>query len=66
MIKPTIKDVALKAGVGVGTVSRVLNNSTQISEVTRSKVLKAIDELKFVPNVAGKRLSSKKAMSSQF
>ena len=61
MIKPTIKDVALRAGVGVGTVSRVLNNSTQISEVTRSKVLKAIDELKFVPNVAGKRLSSKKS-----
>ncbi len=61
MSKHTIIDVAHRAGVGVGTVSRVLNNSPQISEATRKKVLKAIDELKFVPNVAGKRLSSKKS-----
>ena len=61
MAKPTIVDVAKKAGVGVGTVSRVLNNSPQISETTRKKVLSAIEELKFVPNVAGKRLSSKKS-----
>lgn len=60
MIKPTIIDVAKKAGVGVGTVSRVLNNSPQISEITRKKVLKVIEELHFVPNVAGKRLSSKR------
>lgn len=61
MAKTTIKDVALKAGVGVGTVSRVLNNSSQISNATKNKVLSAIKELNFVPNVAGKRLSSKKS-----
>ena len=57
----TIKDVATKSGVGVGTVSRVLNNSPQISEATRNKVLEAIKELNYVPNVAGKRLSQKKS-----
>ena len=57
----TIKDVALKSGVGIGTVSRVLNNSPQISEATRKKVMDAIKELNYVPNVAGKRLSQKKS-----
>ena len=57
----TIKEVAAKSGVGIGTVSRVLNNSPQISEATRKKVLKAIQELDYVPNVAGKRLSQKKS-----
>ena len=61
MRQPTIKEVALKAGVGVGTVSRVLNNSPQISEKTRNKVLKAIEELNYVPNVAGKRLSQSRS-----
>lgn len=61
MRQPTIKEVALKAGVGVGTVSRVLNNSSQISEKTRNKVLKAIEELNYVPNVAGKRLSQSRS-----
>ena len=58
---PTIKEVAARSGVGIGTVSRVLNNSSQISETTRKKVLKAIDELNYVPNVAGKRLSQNKS-----
>ena len=58
---PTIKEVAKKSGVGIGTVSRVLNNSSQISEETKRKVLKAIDELNYVPNSAGKRLSQNKS-----
>lgn len=57
----TIKEVAAKCGVGIGTVSRVLNNSPQISDATRKKVLAAIDELGYVPNIAGKRLSQKKS-----
>jgi DNA-binding LacI/PurR family transcriptional regulator len=47
---PTIKDVAKLAGVGVGTVSRVLNGSTQVTEDTRQKVLSAIETLNFRPN----------------
>lgn len=61
MRSPTIHDVAVKAGVGIGTVSRVLNNSPQISEETREKVQNAIKELNYVPNVAGKRLSQNRS-----
>lgn len=48
---PTVKDVAQRAGVSVATVSRVLNNSEKVSEQTRQKVLKAIEELGFKPNL---------------
>ena len=61
MRNPTIKEVAAKSGVGVGTVSRVLNNSPQISEKTRKKVMAAIEELNYIPNVAGKRLSQSRS-----
>ena len=61
MCPPTIKEVAAKSGVGIGTVSRVINNSPQISEETRAKVLKAIEELHYVPNIAGKRLSQNRS-----
>jgi len=42
MATVTIRDVAKRAGVGVGTVSRVLNESRLVSEDTRSRVLTAI------------------------
>lgn len=38
----SIKDVAQKAGVGVGTVSRVLNNSGYVSDETREKIEEAM------------------------
>ena len=53
----TIRDVAKKAGVGIGTVSSVLNNSRPVNQTTRNKVMAAIDELDFVPNPSGRRLS---------
>ena len=53
----TIHDVAKKAGVGIGTVSSVLNNSRPVNESTRQKVLAAVTELDFVPNPSGRRLS---------
>jgi len=56
----TIRDVAWRAGVGVGTVSRVLNGSPSVSEETRRRVQQAIDELHFVPNLSARRLSSGK------
>lgn len=46
----SIKDVAREAGVGLGTVSRVLNNSGPVKEETRQKVLKVIQELDYTPN----------------
>jgi len=56
-VPATIHDVAKKAGVGIGTVSSVLNNSRPVNEATRQRVLTAITELDFVPNPSGRRLS---------
>ncbi len=46
----TIKDVAKRAGVGIGTVSRVINNEKGVGEQTRTKVLNAMRELNYSPN----------------
>lgn len=46
----TIKDVAKRAGVSVSTVSRVLNGLDRVSEQTRKKVQKVIEELNYVPS----------------
>jgi len=54
----TIRDVAKKANVGVGTVSRVLNDSPAVREETRLKILAAIDELDYIPNPIARRLST--------
>lgn len=46
----TIRDVALRAGVSVGTVSKVFNNKGKLADTTRTRVLKAAEELNFAPN----------------
>jgi len=56
----TSRDVARRAGVGVGTVSRVLNGSASVRVETRQRVQNAIDELHFVPNLSARRLSTGK------
>lgn len=53
----TIRDVAKRAKVGVGTVSRVLNDNPGVSEKTREHVLTVIDELEFRPNPIARQLS---------
>lgn len=57
MSNPTIYDVAKAAGVGVGTVSRVLNNSARVSAETQEKVLAAIRELGFRRSKVARQLS---------
>jgi DNA-binding LacI/PurR family transcriptional regulator len=47
---PTIGDVARAAGVGVGTVSRVLNNRPFVSERVRQRVQAAIEQLQYQPS----------------
>jgi LacI family transcriptional regulator len=47
--KPTIYDVAKRAGVSITTVSRFLNTPEKVNSETREKVLSAIDELSFIP-----------------
>lgn len=56
----SIKDVAKKAGVGVGTVSRVLNNSGYVSEETKNRILQAIEELDYTPNELARNLLKSK------
>ncbi|MCK5387756.1 MAG: LacI family DNA-binding transcriptional regulator [Candidatus Izimaplasma sp.] len=45
-----IKDVAKKAGCGIATVSRVINNSGYVKKETREKIEKVIKEINYVPN----------------
>lgn len=57
MASITIRDVAKQAGVGIGTVSRVLNGSANVSPQTRERVLSAIRLLNYQPNSAARNLS---------
>lgn len=52
----TIKDIAKKVGVNPSTVSRVINGTASISEVTKGKILEAMRELDYHPNVAARSL----------
>ncbi|MEK4714729.1 MULTISPECIES: LacI family DNA-binding transcriptional regulator [Sporosarcina] len=59
----TIKDVAKKAGVSIGVVSKAFNNYVDISEKTRQRIFAIAKELNYTPNVVAKNLSSKKQMT---
>ena len=54
--KATLKDIAEAAGVSAMTVSRAINNKPGISEETRQRVLKAVQETGYVPNFSAKSL----------
>src|SRR6056297_3407307 len=58
--KITIYQVAQRAGVAISTVSRVLNNSPNVSQSTKDKVNEAIKELNFRPQVSARNLASRK------
>lgn len=45
-----IKDIAKIAGVGVSTVSRVINNHPDVKDETRKKILQIIKESNYIPN----------------
>ncbi len=56
----TIYDLAREAGVGIGTVSRCLNNHPSVSPHTRAKVLEVAKRLSYTPHAYAQRLASKK------
>lgn len=56
----TLQSVSKRAGVSTATVSKVLSNTPYVSEETRRKVLEAVEELGYVPNLAARALSSGK------
>lgn len=56
----TIKEIARLAGVSAGTVDRVLHHRPDVSEKTRQKVQKVLDEINYQPNVFAIGLAAKK------
>ncbi|WP_158768642.1 LacI family DNA-binding transcriptional regulator [Paraglaciecola sp. L1A13] len=54
----TIYEVSALAGVSLATVSRVMNGGTRVSEKTRDKVNKAMDELNYRPSSIARSLAS--------
>jgi DNA-binding LacI/PurR family transcriptional regulator len=60
---PTIDDVAAEAGVGIATVSRVLNDSPKVSAATRARVLAAMAALDYRPNPLARGLSTGRSHS---
>ncbi|MDD5659718.1 MAG: LacI family DNA-binding transcriptional regulator [Actinomycetota bacterium] len=57
--KYSIYDIAKKAGVGIGTVSRVLNKSKLVKPETRENILKIIEKLDYQPNFFARNLVKK-------
>ncbi|PJI07992.1 LacI family transcriptional regulator [Clostridium sp. CT7] len=58
----SIKDIAKYCGVSAMTVSRALNNRSNIADDTKNKILRACKELNYKPNYAAKSLITKKTM----
>lgn len=56
----TIKDIAQMAGVSAGTVDRVLHNRGDVSQKSKEKVQKVLDEISYQPNVFAIGLAAKK------
>jgi DNA-binding LacI/PurR family transcriptional regulator len=57
----TLDDVAAHCGMSYQTVSRVVNDSPLVSEKTRARVLKAIAELGYRPNLVARRLATRRS-----
>lgn len=63
---PTLRDVAKQANVSTSTISRVLNNKTTsipISEETRQRVLQAVQDVGYKPNMVARQLARKQSFS---
>ena len=56
--RPSMFEVAKLAGVSHQTVSRVINHSPDVSDATREKVQKAIDQLGYRPSNSARALAS--------
>ncbi|TRX55908.1 LacI family DNA-binding transcriptional regulator [Thalassomonas sp. M1454] len=60
-MKVTINDVAELSGVSMKTVSRVINNEASVRQATRDKVMAAVKELNYQPNLAARSLAGTKS-----
>lgn len=59
----SVKDVASRAGVSLGTVSNVLNRPERVADATRSRVEQAMSELGFIRNESARQLRAGKSRS---
>ena len=59
----TLVDVAERAGVSYQTVSRVINDHPNVAASTRARILKAIEELQYLPNVAARNLVMRRSQT---
>ena len=57
---PTVRDVARRAGVSTATVSRALSDSGKLHPDTLARVMRAVDELGYLPNGAARGLISRR------
>src|SRR5512135_725902 len=57
--RPTIEDVARLSGLSVSTISLVINNRGYVSDETRKKVLKIVEDLSYHPTRSARGLASK-------
>ena len=64
--RPSIKEVAERAGVAISSVSRVLSGQKDVSAAMRDRVYKAVKELGYRPNVLARSLRSQRSMSIGF
>ena len=56
--RPSMRDVAAHAGVSTATVSYVLNGRDRVAPATRERVLRSVEELGFVVNLAARTMRS--------
>jgi DNA-binding LacI/PurR family transcriptional regulator len=56
-----IRDIAKMAGVSTATVSKVLNNYKEVSDATKARILKIVEEVGYIPNSNARALSTKRS-----
>ena len=59
MDRTTIRDVVKKAGVSITTVSKALNDYSDVNPETRQRIREIAEELNYVPNAAGRTMGGK-------
>jgi DNA-binding LacI/PurR family transcriptional regulator len=59
----TIKEIAMRAGVSVATVSRALNDYPDVNAETRARILRLAEELRYYPNASAQNLVTSKTFT---
>jgi LacI family transcriptional regulator len=63
-VRPTIRDVAQRAGVSIATVSRVMRSSDSVTPGTRDRVAAAVEELEYTPSHLGRQLAERRHLAN--